>query len=100
MVCPQCVNERKTKAMLDMRKAKSPQQPVQPTQQRVDPEDLELERLSRQKKEQVKERPKLEIIDAERAKVTCNKCSYKFTYNRVTQNPKYCPYCGKAIELK
>jgi len=61
-----------------------------------DEDDLELERLAKQKSNETA--PKVERISDDKLKITCAKCKYRFTYSISSQTPTSCPYCGREID--
>lgn len=65
-----------------------------------DEDDLELERLSKQKASSNADgsAQRVEKVGDDKLKLTCAKCKYRFTYIISSQTPSSCPYCGREID--
>ncbi|HLP80266.1 MAG TPA: hypothetical protein VK158_06520 [Acidobacteriota bacterium] len=100
MVCPKCVQERKTSAFKRTAapKVEEPKPVEKPKPAGWDEEDDELEYLSKQKG--ASEKPVIEKLADGKMKYTCAKCKYRFTYNEETKTPSSCPYCGRAVDRR
>ncbi len=101
VVCPNCVKERKSKAMAaDMqRKSAAEQAQSQKEASSGKPHDWDSddEYLERASKTRNPNAVKAVRVDDERVKFKCPKCSYEIIYNTVKRIPARCPYCSMNI---
>jgi len=93
MVCQACVKEKTQKT------AKIPDDEVQIEEVEKKPAgwDKEDEYLERSYNLRQKTMPKIEKIDSDTIRYTCQKCGFKFVYQLLKQSPSSCPYCGTPI---
>lgn len=100
VVCPNCVRERKTKAIasgirgraeVEVQKAES-QEPSHPLG--WDDEDEYLQRFAKTK---AKSTIRAQRIDEEHVKFNCSKCGYEVKFNTVRKTPARCPYCSTSL---
>ena len=101
VVCKNCVKDRQARESVHRELAK--QKEEKKNQEKTeDPKpagwDKEDEYLNRAYKMKLQSMPEVEKVDDKRVKYTCQKCKYKFTYDRERMVPPNCPYCGLAVQ--
>ncbi|MFH1209477.1 MAG: hypothetical protein V1663_01685 [archaeon] len=99
MVCPNCINELKSKqvqkdiAKKEERKEQIKEvKDVKPKPVGWDGDDDYLEKLYKHKK-QTQGESSYERISDTKVRYTCSKCKYKFVYDTEKKYPDSCPYC-------